>query len=79
MASARALDARPGNPGINVDLQGVADQLHREFADRLEPGEVDECLKRISARFEDAKVRSFVPLLVGRYARGELQARLACA
>jgi hypothetical protein len=79
MASARALDARPGNPGINADLHDVADQLYREFADRLERGEVDECLKRISARFEDAHVRSFVPLLVGRYARGELQTRLANA
>ena len=79
MASARALDARPGNPGINADLQDVIDQLHREFADRLEPGEVEECLKRISGRFEDANVRSFVPLLVARYARGELQARLANA
>ena len=77
MASPQALDAGSGRPKINADLLDVADQLHREFANRLEPGEVDECLKRISARFEDANVRSFVPLLVRRYARGELQARLA--
>ena len=77
MASPRALDARSGTPGISADLQDVADQLHAEFAERLEPGEVDECLNRMAARFEDANVRSFVPLLVGRYARHELQARLA--
>lgn len=79
MASARALDARPGNPDINADLHDIADQLQQEFAARLQPGEVDECLNRMAARFENAKVRSFVPLLVRRYARDELQTRLTNA
>ena len=79
MASPQALDARSGNPRINADLQDVAHQLRQEFANRLETGEVDECLNRIAAKFEDANVRSFVPLLVRRYARDELQARLADA
>jgi len=76
MASARAIDARQGNPCIHADLQEVADQLQREFAARLQPGEVDECLSRMAARFENAKVRSFVPLLVQRYARDELVTRV---
>jgi hypothetical protein len=79
MASPLARDARSGTPAMNADLQDVAHQLHAEFAERLEPGEVDECLNRMAARFEDANVRSFVSLLVGRYARDELQARLANA
>jgi hypothetical protein len=33
---------------------------------------VDECLSRVGAKFDDAKVRSFVPLLVRRYVRDEL-------
>jgi hypothetical protein len=79
MASPQALDARPDNRGINADLQEVAHQLHHEFAGRLEPVDIDECLHHVAARFEDANVRSFVPLLVQRYAHDELQARLANA
>jgi len=79
MAIPLALDARPGNPGINADLQDVAHQLHQEFADRLELVDIDQCLHQVAARFEDANVRSFVPLLVRRYARDELHARLANA
>ena len=77
MASPEALDARPSHPGINADLQDVAHQLHQEFADRLEPVAIDECLQQVAAKFEDANLRSFVPLLVQRYAHDELQARLA--
>jgi hypothetical protein len=77
MVSPQALDAHPGNTGINADLQDVARQLHQEFADRLAWCEVDECLCQVAGKFEDANVRSFVPLLVQRYARDELQVRLA--
>jgi hypothetical protein len=53
--------------------------VREEFADRLDPGEVDECLDRIAAKFDAAKVRSFVPLLVRRYVRDELHERLKSA
>ena len=79
MASPQALDTRSGHPTINADLQDAGHQLRQEFANRLETGEVDECLNRIAARFEVVNVSSFVPLLVRRYARDELQARLANA
>ena len=79
MASPHALDARSGRPKINADLQDVAHQLHQEFANRLESCEIDECLQQVAVKFEDASVRSFVPLLVRRYARDELQTRLANA
>jgi hypothetical protein len=76
MASPLALDARPGNLGINADLQEVAHQLHQEFADGLAWCEVDECLFQVASKFENANVRSFVPLLVQQHAQDELRARL---
>ena len=79
MASSTSFDPRPDGPTINADLQDVAHQVREEFADRLDPGDVDECLDRIAARFDGAKVRSFVPLLVRRYARDELHERLKSA
>jgi len=50
--------------------------VHEEFDEQLDPADVDQCLKKISARFDGATVRSFVPLLVRRYAREELLGRL---
>lgn len=79
MASSNAFDALPGRPTINPDLEDVADQVRHQFADRIDPGEVDECLARVAAKFDDAKVRSFVPLLVRRYVVDELQGRIAHA
>jgi len=37
---------------------------------------VDECLNQIAARFEGATVHSFIPLLIRRYVREEIQTRL---
>lgn len=65
-----------GPPEINADLQGVAHLVHQEFDDRLDPGTIDECVAKVAAGFADARVRSFVPLLVRRYVRDELQTRL---
>jgi hypothetical protein len=59
-------------PRVNGDLQGVAEGIHREFDGCLDRRVVDECLSRVGAKFDDAKVRSFVPLLVRRYVRDEL-------
>ena len=72
MASSAVFDAHPGRLEIRADLQDVAHQLHEEFANRLDPAAVDECLDRVAAKFDDARVRSFVPLLVRRYVREEL-------
>jgi hypothetical protein len=77
MATSAASERRSGGPKISADLQDVAHQMHEEFGDRFGPHEVDECLDRVAAKFSDAKVRSFVPLLVLRYVRDELLGRLA--
>jgi|SRR5450631_781288 len=76
MASSTPFDARQGRPKLNGDLQDVADGVHQQFDEHLDPRAVDECLDRIAARFVNAKVRVFVPLLVRRYVSDELQARV---
>lgn len=76
MASATSFDAGPGRPEIPPDLHDVAHRVHEEFDERLDPRLVDESLGRVAARFADAKVRSFVPLLVRRYVSEELHASL---
>jgi hypothetical protein len=76
MASLTTFDARQGQPTINADLQDVVHQVHQEFDEQLDPLAVDECLDRVAAKFDDAKVRSFVPLLVRRYVGDELHERV---
>ena len=79
MASSTVLDARKDEPLINPDLRDVVLQVHDDFDAVLDPLAVDECLNRVAATFDDAKVRSFVPLLVRRYVNDELQERLVNA
>ena len=76
MTSSTSRDPRQGGPKIKADLQDVAHQVREEFSGRLDPHEVDECLGRVAATFDNATVRAFVPLLVRRYVRVELQERL---
>lgn len=61
---------------MDPDLHAVANLVHEEFDNHLDPQTVDECFHQVSARFEGATVRSFVPLLVRRYVREELKGRL---
>jgi hypothetical protein len=76
MASFLAADSRPRGPTIDPDLREVANRVHEEFDDHVDPSVVDECLNQIADRFAGATVRSFIPLLVRRYVREELQTRL---
>lgn len=76
MASFGQVHSRPGRPEIDQDLHDVAHLIHQEYDDRLGTSAVDECLAQVAARFAGARVRPFVPLLVGRYVRAELRARL---
>lgn len=66
----------PGQPAIDPDLHDVAQVVHQEFDGQLDPRAVDQCLDQVASRFDGAPVRSFVPLLVRRYVREELQSRL---
>jgi len=76
MASSLPAHSLPGGPTIDPHLHEVANRVHEEFDDHVNPGVVDECLNQTAARFEGATVHSFIPLLVRRYVREELQARL---
>jgi hypothetical protein len=58
-----------------TELGAVSRMLHEEFDERLDPADVDECLHRVAERFVDARIRTYVPLLVRRYAREELRER----
>jgi hypothetical protein len=66
-------------PAPRDELAGISRMLHEEFDARVDPHQVDECLDQVASRFADAKVQAFVPLLVRRYAREELAARLGAA
>lgn len=63
-------------PQPDADLNDVRARAHEEYDDRLDPQVVNACLDEVASRFSGAKVRSFVPLLVRRYVRAELQGRL---
>jgi hypothetical protein len=76
MASALPADSLPDSPGVDPELHVVAHLIHAEFDDQLDPHAVDECLSQVASRFDGAPIRTFVPLLVRRYAREELQQHL---
>ena len=76
MADSLPAESRPGQPAIDQDLYDVAHVVHEEFDGRLDPDAVDACLNQVAAEFAGASVRSFVPLLVRRYVREQLQTRL---
>lgn len=76
MAGSTTLDTREGQPEIPADLHDIALCIHEMFDDRLDPRQVDETLVTVAATFADARIRSFVPLLVRRYVTEDLHARL---
>jgi hypothetical protein len=76
MANFSGVEGRTGQPEIDPELHDVAQVVHEEFDQHLDPSAVDECLQKVVSRFEGATIRSFIPLLVGRYVREELRTLL---
>jgi hypothetical protein len=76
MVNFSGVEGRADQPEIDHELHDVAQVVHEEFDQHLDPGAVDECLQKVVSRFEGAKIRSFIPLLVGRYVREELRTLL---
>jgi hypothetical protein len=76
MAISSPVDSGAEQQGVDKDLHDVSHLVHEEFDEHLDPRAVDECLSKVSSRFDNATVRAFVPLLVRRYAREELLGRL---
>jgi hypothetical protein len=76
MANFSPVETSAVQPEIDPDLHDVAHGVHEEFDQHLDPSAVDECLQKVASRFEGATIRSFIPLLVGRYVREELRTLL---
>ena len=77
MPSLMPADSVADRPTLDTTLTDVAKRVHEEFDDYLGPSAVDECLDQVAARFKGATIRSFIPLLVRRYVREELHARVS--
>jgi hypothetical protein len=56
---------------LDQQLDRVADQLTRKFADRVESGEVHDAVRREAGRYQGARVTQFIPVLV-QHTIGEL-------
>jgi hypothetical protein len=61
-------------PGA-VDLRDVIGRLAHEFGDAVSPKVIDETVRLECDRFEAARVRTYVPLLVERRVRRLVQDR----
>ena len=57
-----------------VDYPVVEARLLAKFSPPLDPDEVRRCLRDCSAQFEDARVRTYLPVLVERAASARLRA-----
>lgn len=76
MPSSTTVDPVQDPPRISGDLQDVARGVHERFDEVLDPVTVDASLERVSAKFADATVRAFVPLLVRRYVSEDLDEQI---
>jgi hypothetical protein len=57
-------------------IERVREQLHRRYDRTVVPGEVDRALEGARHRFDSSPIRTFVPILVERQVRDELNQRL---
>jgi len=54
-------------------IESLTRDLVREFHDRALPGRVEEVVKRAELAYRDARIQTFIPLLVRRDARRRLR------
>lgn len=62
----------PGTHGGLSDLRG---RLHREYDDRVDPDEVERAIVECSRDFSDARITTYVPVLVEKQVRDRLRSR----
>jgi|NGEPerStandDraft_6_1074524.scaffolds.fasta_scaffold189159_1 hypothetical protein len=58
---------------LTGDLSVVVGALHDTYDDRFGATVVDSEIQQVADRFADARIRSFVPLFVRRYASARLR------
>ena len=71
--SSQALAPDVPHARLAGDLSVVAGSLHEQYDPRLGPAVVDTEVQRVADRFVNARVRSFVPLFVRRFAGAKLR------
>jgi hypothetical protein len=60
---------------IGDQLAHVRARLHAQYDRDLDPRVVDDAVSEATARFENARIQQFVPVLVDRIARDKLRSR----
>jgi hypothetical protein len=60
---------------LDQQLDRVADQLTRKFADRVESGEVRDAVQREADRYQGARVTQYIPVLVQHTVEERLRQR----
>jgi hypothetical protein len=64
-------------PGVlQRQLDWVAEELTRKFADRADQGEVHDAVFREASRYEGARVTQFIPALVEHAVHERLRQRV---
>ena len=58
-------------------LDHVRSELHKEFDGRLPSDTVDRCFAAEVAKFHDARITSYLPILILRNTRARLRAMVA--
>ena len=61
---------------LDQQLDRVADQLTRKFADRAESGEVHDAVYREADRYQGARVTQYIPVLVQHTVEENLRKRV---
>jgi hypothetical protein len=76
MTTRRQAEPRPAvSDEVRYEHKAIArvvGALEAEFAGRVPPGAVADTVAAVHERFQDAKVREFVPLMVQRRAHAKL-------
>ncbi|MGH9271144.1 MAG: three-helix bundle dimerization domain-containing protein [Ilumatobacteraceae bacterium] len=55
------------------DIRQVVDELHDRFGSVLSVEAIERCVEEAAASFEGARISSFLPILVHKAARRELE------
>jgi hypothetical protein len=58
---------------LDDQLARVRARLHEQFDGRVDPSVVDDVVMTATARFEHARITTYVPTLVDRLARDKLR------